>query len=288
MVDEASGAEDGIRMVTDAIERGDPYEVILLDHMMPGMSGITAGAEICRLSQKFDTDVILTTSAGFGDISDLVERVGFTAALGKPIRPQILLRHLAAARGVELADLHPEIPVGHGLEEMSTTGGAGSAGARILLAEDHPVNQKVAMSLLLGMGHEVHIAQNGREALNMVRKDTYDLVLMDIHMPEMDGLEAMRRIRNLPGPVARTPIVALTANAMKGDRDHYINAGMDDYVPKPIDPDQLARVVAEKTGVIAVPKDPALCAPCKPEPVDDAVRADAEKLLDDLDDLMEG
>ncbi|HSV27953.1 MAG TPA: response regulator, partial [Candidatus Omnitrophota bacterium] len=119
---------------------------------------------------------------------------------------------------------------------------------RVLLAEDNPVNQKVARILLERQGHTVTLAVNGAEALRMAAAEEFDVVLMDMQMPEMDGLEATRRIRALDGPSAGVPIVALTANAMKGDDERCLAAGMDAHVPKPIRPEQLFATIARALG----------------------------------------
>ena len=119
---------------------------------------------------------------------------------------------------------------------------------RILVAEDNHVNQKVVTVMLENAGHRIDIAANGIEAVEAVRSRNYDLVLMDIQMPEMDGISATRRIRELPPPACDVPIIALTANAMKGDQERYLDAGMNDYVPKPIDPARLARAIGRHTA----------------------------------------
>ena len=115
---------------------------------------------------------------------------------------------------------------------------------RILLAEDNQVNQMLAVAMLGRAGHRVDLAGNGIEAVDAVHSRPYDLVLMDVQMPDMDGIEATRRIRAMPGKKAHIPIIALTASAMKGDRERFLEAGMDDYIAKPIDRGQLLKVVA--------------------------------------------
>jgi CheY-like chemotaxis protein len=124
---------------------------------------------------------------------------------------------------------------------------------RILVVEDNQVNQLLATVLLGKAGHRIDVAGNGLEALDAVGSRPYDLVLMDVQMPEMDGIEATRRIRAMSGPVGRIPIIAMTANAMKGDRERLLASGMNDYVSKPIDKGQLFVAIAGCTGVALTP-----------------------------------
>ncbi|MFT5486744.1 MAG: CheY-like chemotaxis protein, partial [Alphaproteobacteria bacterium] len=119
---------------------------------------------------------------------------------------------------------------------------------RILLAEDNNVNQRVAMAMLSKGGHEIDIANDGVEALMMASQKQYDVVLMDVQMPHMSGIDATQKIRRLPGPNADVPIIAMTANAMVGDRESYLAPGMDDYVSKPIDPNMLSAALTRQSG----------------------------------------
>ncbi|MGF1457383.1 MAG: response regulator [Alphaproteobacteria bacterium] len=116
-------------------------------------------------------------------------------------------------------------------------------GSKVLIVEDNPINQKIAAAMLASQGVAFDMVENGAEAVEQVQSGVYGVVLMDVQMPIMDGLEATRRIRALPGPISRIPIIAVTANAMEGDRETYLNTGMDDFVPKPIDPSALISVV---------------------------------------------
>jgi CheY-like chemotaxis protein len=122
------------------------------------------------------------------------------------------------------------------------------SGLRVLVAEDNEVNQLLIQALLQDMGHHCDIVPNGRDAVQRLQTAAYDLVLMDIQMPELDGEAATRAIRALPGPAASVPVIALTANAMLEDREAYLRSGMDDYVLKPINPKQLAAAIARVTG----------------------------------------
>lgn len=287
-VESADTPDRGVEMVGQAIASGNLYDIILLDHMMPGKSGIEVGREISMMPRIGQTRIVLTTSAGLNNIGALVENIGFKAVLGKPVRPQLLLRQLAACRVEALGgrDANPDqksetdMPV-DGFDEA----GQDSQPIRILLAEDNIVNQKVAIAMLMRMGHVVTVANNGLEALNEVKTNAFDVVLMDIHMPQMDGLEALHKIRALEDPVSKIPVIALTANAMKGDREKYIAAGMDDYVAKPINTDLLSGALEKATGMVSHLKGAASSSLATDRK---DIADDAQSILDDFDRILEG
>ncbi|MSP67752.1 MAG: PAS domain-containing sensor histidine kinase [Alphaproteobacteria bacterium] len=152
-----------------------------------------------------------------------------------------------------------EVPFARGFGPRQVPGSAAGAAAlpklrplRILAAEDNPINQMLVTTMLVGFGHHVDVAANGLEAVEAMRLAPYDVVLMDVHMPEMDGIAATRAIRRLPGAAGRTPVIAVTANAMVGDRERYLLAGMNDYVSKPIQIRALLTAIAHATDTIAV------------------------------------
>lgn len=287
-VESADMPDLGIEMVEQAIAAGNPYDIVLLDHMMPGKSGIEVGREISMMSGVGRTRIVLTTSAGLNNIGALVENVGFKAVLGKPVRPQLLLRQLAACRlegiGAE-HDASDHKPETERLEGHLGADGQEAEPMRILLAEDNIVNQKVALAMLMRMGHVVTVANNGLEALNEIKTNAFDVVLMDIHMPKMDGLEALKQIRALEEPVSAIPVIALTANAMKGDREKYIVAGMDDYVAKPINTGLLSEALAKATGMASHLRATASSSSATER---DDIAADAKNILDDFDRILEG
>lgn len=172
---------------------------------------------------------------------DRLRNAGFDGYLIKPIRHSTLTRELA--RGPHLSDAAatispPAEPAAPALQRAPASR-ANARRARILLAEDNQINAVLATAIIKRAGHHVDVAVNGAEALDALARADYDLVFMDMHMPEMDGLEAARRIRALPSATARVPIVALTANAMASDRQKCVAAGMDDFLPKPFDPQDL-------------------------------------------------
>ena len=162
-------------------------------------------------------------------------RVGFDGYLIKPVRQSSLYERLH--------DKSVQPPTNQRLDSKATAPKSGPNKYRILLAEDNQINAVLATAIVKRAGHHIDVAGNGVEALESVQSAPYDLVLMDMHMPEMDGVEASRQIRQLPGNVSDIPIVALTANAMKSDRDTCLNAGMDDFLSKPFDPDDLTELI---------------------------------------------
>ena len=179
------------------------------------------------------------------------------------------------------------IEAGIWTEETGSTGAPTSdRPLRILVAEDNHVNQAVLRATLSKTAHNVDMVANGSEAVSAVMRHPYDLVLMDIQMPEMDGVTATRKIRGLPGEAGRIPIIALTANAMKGDRDKYIEAGMTDYVSKPINPQMLFKAIASCTG--QEPTDIPHGTEVVKQAVHDVADAgeDLQDLMDDLDALI--
>jgi PAS domain S-box-containing protein len=215
------------------IREGERFDIAILDMHMPEMDGVALARAIRQLPAGTALPLILFTSLGRREAR--AEEEGFAAYLHKPIKPSQLFDALVSvlaeqpvhvhARGVARTELDAGMAVRHPL--------------RILLAEDNIVNQKVALRILGQMGYRADVAANGLEAIEAVERQTYDLVLMDVQMPELDGFEASREInRRWPGE-RRPRIVAMTANAMQGDRELCVAAGMDDYVAKPIRVEEL-------------------------------------------------
>ena len=234
-------ADAALKVLHAAVDAGDPYVVALLDMLMPGTDGETLGRMIKDDPALGDTALVMMTSSGQRGDAARLERVGFAAYLTKPVRQSQLydcLLHIV--HGSTASDASPrQIITRHTVAEGRR------ARAHILLAEDNPINQKVALAVLGKMGHQTVAVANGLEAIEALCSASYDLVLMDVQMPEMDGYEATQAIRD-PGSGVRNhaiPIIAMTANAMEGDRDKCLEAGMDDYVSKPVDPDDLAAAI---------------------------------------------
>ncbi len=233
-----SDGEAALAEIRRALEAGAPYRVVLSDVHMPGMDGFQLTERI-KASPNLDGTVILilTSGDGPGDI-DRCRDVGGAAHLIKPIKQSELFDAIVTSLGV----VEEVKPAASGA--FATPGGIRPL--RILLAEDSSTNQRLAVGILSKWGHQVTVANNGREAVAAVGKESFDLVLMDVQMPEMDGYQATAVIREREaGKNIRIPIVAMTAHAMKGDREECLAAGMDGYVAKPIRRAELEQVIDE-------------------------------------------
>ena len=209
---------------------GERFDLVIVDLHMPELDGIALATALRASEAGAGTPVIVLSSLGVHDRpSDAI-----AAFLVKPVKPSALYDTITTALAGEAATV-PVRASGPGVDR-----GLGARHPlRILLAEDNPVNQKLALRLLDRMGYRADVVENGNEAIAALEGAAYDVVLMDIQMPELDGLEATRRIRRR-WPGGEGPrIVAMTANAMDGDREACLDAGMDDYIAKPIAPEAL-------------------------------------------------
>jgi CheY-like chemotaxis protein len=219
------------------LHKGELFDIAILDMHMPEMDGLALAAQVHGLWPELP--LVLFSSLGRREAGD-TEGL-FNAYLSKPLRQSQLFDTLA---GLLAHDAVPPAAVAQGKTAMDA-GMAARHPLRVLLAEDNVVNQKLALRLLQQMGYRADLASNGIEAIECIERQPYDVVLMDVQMPEMDGLEAARRITQRWNIRERPRIVAMTANAMQGDREDCIAAGMDDYVTKPIRVDQLIASLAE-------------------------------------------
>jgi CheY-like chemotaxis protein len=220
------------------VEQGEAFDVAILDMHMPEMDGAVLARRLRTLRRQLP--LVLFSSLGRREAG--VEEGVFDAHLAKPVHQSSLFDTLlgVVAREAEPgAAAAPPAPATPGVDtEM-----AAHHPLRILLAEDNVVNQKLALRILQRMGYRADVASNGIEAIESVQRQRYDVVLMDVQMPEMDGLEATRRICARWAPGDRPRIVAMTANAMQGDREQCLAAGMDDYITKPIRVDRLVEAL---------------------------------------------
>ena len=223
----ATTGEEALATLERAV-RGIPIDVVLIDSALPDMSGEDLGRIVAKGDHGAPALVMMASSGLRGDAARAAE-IGFSAYLPKPVMPTDLLNCLLRLRESHLRAPGELITI-HSLSESRPES------LDILLADDNPVNTKIAKTMLEKAGHRIDSVADGAAALDAINQKRYDLVLMDVQMPVMDGLEATRRIRSLSDPDARRlPIVAVTANAMSGDDHLCLNAGMDDYVTKPID-----------------------------------------------------
>jgi len=232
--EEASDGPAALQLLARAGADGDPFPVAILDMQMPDMDGAALARAIRADATLKDIRLILLSSASQPGGGKSVADIAFTSCLTKPARTSEILRCLLVPSPSDVASSRPaRKPFGNGF--------------RILLAEDNIINQKVAVALLTKLGLHADAVANGEEALHALATLPYDLVLMDVQMPDMDGLTATRRIRSPDSAVLnhRIPVIAMTAHAMQGDQEICLAAGMDDYSPKPITFESLAAVLAK-------------------------------------------
>jgi len=230
---EVACCNDGFAALAEierAWHRGTPHDIVFIDQMMPGLAGETLAERIRAIPRLSETKLVLISSAGRHGHGDRARRI-LDAVLDKPIRQRDLLACLATLYAPPVTPAaRRSLAVKSVSDDM-----ARSRALRILLAEDNKINQKFALALLAKGGHQVYVAENGHQAVDALRREDYDLILMDIQMPELDGIQATKQIRSLPGPKSKIPIIALTAHALAGAREEYLAAGMDDYISKPVD-----------------------------------------------------
>ena len=247
-VDSGSAA---LEALTAAVAGDDPYRLVLLDWNMPGLDGIETAMRIhSDLESSLPLSLLMVTAYHYGEVLEPAERAGIHRVLSKPLTESSLHDAIVDAMfGGGQGEGARDGRGGNGIRPASRDGREANdidvgrlRGARVLLVEDNALNQQVASELLAAVGIDSEIAGNGREALEMLGEHRYDVVLMDIQMPEMDGLTATRRLRADPRH-ATLPIVAMTAHAMESDREQSLQAGMNDHVTKPIDPQELYRVL---------------------------------------------
>ncbi len=250
LVDTVPSALAALELLRKPVDRHPPYDLVLIDMKMAGMNGLELGQRIKADPDLAQIPLVMITSTMLLGEAGQANKTGFAAYLIKPIRKSDLKECLLNALKSQ-SDSH------HTSTVESPIVPSERISAHILLVEDNPVNQEVAQYMMLGFGCSVDLAENGLEALNAVEQNTYDLVLMDCMMPEMDGYEATAEIRRRQNAalLPHFPIIAITANAIEGDREKCLIAGMDDYIAKPFKVGSLHRVIrtwAKKGSAITV------------------------------------
>jgi two-component system sensor histidine kinase/response regulator len=250
---EVNSANDGLSAIAgleEAVTAGKPYDIVLLDWIMPGIDGIETARRIkAHSSLSKIPAMLMVTANGREDAYMEAEKVGMDAFLLKPVYGSVIYNTLLQVLGIETVSVrHPAEDDTKALQELQDI-----EGAHILLVDDNIINQEVGTAFLRDVGMVVEVAANGEECLRALASKTFDLVLMDIQMPGMDGLEATRRIRQ-SGKYPDLPIIAMTAHAMTGDREKSLAAGMNDHINKPIDPPvlyhALKKWITERTTAV--------------------------------------
>ncbi|NOZ08581.1 MAG: response regulator [FCB group bacterium] len=251
---EVSNAESALEELKSSVEKGDPYKVVILDQKMPEVDGLELARQIKADVNISNTALLMLSSVGDHEADVEVKKLGFDAFLTKPVKMNTLFSALKKALGQEETGV--KAPITAAVDNQLTE--RDQSNIRILLAEDNLTNQKVALKILEKMGYATDAVENGMEVIKALETLHYDLVLMDVQMPEMDGFEATRLIRsgNTKVKAHDLPIIAMTAHAMKGDRERCIAAGMNDYVAKPVHRDELQRAISNCLSMIRPEEKP--------------------------------
>jgi CheY-like chemotaxis protein len=252
VVDEAPDGPSALGMLVQADARDEPYQAVVLDHTMPGLCGAAVAAKIRANGALAHMRIVLASS--IGTMLQPGSTVGFDAVLTKPIRESTLVQYLVgdgpdanliddgATAEPDLAQVAPDDRQQTAL--ICEPEAPEARRGRVLLAEDNEINVLVARTLLETAGYAVECAWDGVQAVEMARNGGFDVVLMDMQMPRMNGIDAARAIKTLPPPACNMPIVAMTANAMREDKEACIEAGMVEFITKPVNPDTFLAVVA--------------------------------------------
>ena len=234
----ASSAAEAMALIREAGREGRSYKLVLTDANMPEVDGFELAAQVKSFAGYGDVVIMMLSSSGFRGDAALCRKIGLSAYLTKPVKQSQLLDAIMLALGTA-----PEKAAEASLITRHTLSPSHARHA-ILLAEDNIINQKLAVRILENRGHKVTVANNGKEVLEALERGSYDLVLMDVQMPVMDGFQATAAIRDKErGTDAHLPIVAMTAHAMAGDREKCLDAGMDDYASKPLKPIDLFQTI---------------------------------------------
>lgn len=273
----SSGAE-AIAAMEQASDAGMPFPLVLLDANMEDMDGFAVAEQISKNPKLAGSTIILLTSDGNRGDAARCRELGVAAYLTKPISQSDLLDAIVMSLGMAAVDRRSRpLVTRHTVRENKRK-------LRILLAEDNPVNQKLAVRILEKRGHSVVVASDGRQAIDAWEAQPFDLILMDVQMPGMGGFEATAVIREREKQTGKhIPIIAMTAHAMKGDRERCLEAGMDGYVPKPIRSEELFDVISQ---VLAGPQISSLKAPAAGDTIEVFNRAAALERLEGDEELL--
>jgi two-component system sensor histidine kinase/response regulator len=252
------GGEEALVHLFEAAREAAPYSLILTDMHMPNMNGFELVERIRQSPELSTATIMMLTSTGSQGSAERCRELGVSAYLLKPIRQSELRDVLTKVLGAREQSTHVPVLTRDSLKGDRST----AASLRVLVAEDNAVNQRLARRLLEKRGHQVVVAANGREALEAIEAHTFDLVLMDVQMPELDGFEATAALRaKEAGRAWHLPVIALTAHAMKGDRERCLAAGMDGYLRKPIRPQELDDLLELYAKRFTMNETPDLVAP---------------------------
>ncbi len=237
--DEASNGFEALEKLKIAMTQNNTFKIAIIDMHMPGMDGKTLGKKIKQNPDLQKTNLVLMTSMGTRGDAKLLKKIGFAAYLTKPVKLSRLSECLALVSDIKEQNKlkqNKKIITQHSLAEECKNN------MRILIAEDNPINQKVAMATLKKLGYHADIVSNGNQVLKALSESQYDIIIMDCQMPEMDGYTATQKIRTMAADskIKNIPIIAMTANAMEGDKKKCIDAGMNDYLTKPVKPQVLS------------------------------------------------
>ncbi len=265
-----------IQQLTEAFKNGTPFDLVITDASMPDVDGFTLAEKIKDDEHLGSTIVMMLTSLDRTEDIRRCEELSIKSYLTKPIKQSDLFDAIMAAVDIDVSSI---------IDADANTAEAipRTRPLKILLAEDSLANQKLAVGLLSKWNHSVTVANNGREAVDAIQSDTFDIVLMDVQMPELDGLGATKEIRTLQAQnkLPEFPIVAMTAHAMKGDRERCLESGMDEYVSKPVRPFELATVIAKFFNPLPVDE-----ASTSEKPASLQIKSSAEQNVLDWDVLL--